>query len=73
MTKVQTVPVGVCQFVHPRAFAHPILARTIQHVPIFLQSLRQLRLLVCGLPTPTGHHTLGIAPPSASPEVLPMK
>jgi hypothetical protein len=53
-------------------FAHPILAWVIRHMPVVLSSLRRLKLLVCGLPIPTGHHTLGIAPPSASPEILSM-
>jgi predicted RNA methylase len=53
-------------------FAHPMLAWVIRHAPVFFHRLRQLKLLVCGLPIPTGHHTLGIAPPSASAEALPI-
>jgi Acetyltransferase (GNAT) domain len=53
-------------------FADPGLARIIRHTPLLFSPLRHLKLLVCGLPIGTGLHTLGVAPRSAAPQVLPV-
>jgi Acetyltransferase (GNAT) domain len=51
--------------------ADPGLAPIIRHTP-FLSRLRQLKLLIAGLPVGTGHHTLALTPHSASVQILPM-
>jgi hypothetical protein len=53
-------------------FAHPVLAWVIGHVPVVLSSLRRLKLLICGLPIPTGQPALGLMPRSASAQILPI-
>jgi hypothetical protein len=52
-------------------FADPGLARIIRHVPLLFSRLRHLKIIICGLPI-GGHHTLGIAQRSASPQILPV-
>ena len=48
------------------------LARIIRHTSLLFSRLRHLKVLLCGLPIGTGHHTLGFAPRSASPQILPV-
>ena len=52
-------------------FADPGLARIVRHIPLLFSRLRQLKILICGLPI-GGHHALGIAQRSASPQILPV-
>lgn len=51
-------------------FADPGLARIIRHVPPAFTKLRRLKLLICGLPVGTGHHTLALTQRATSREVL---
>src|SRR5262249_46413575 len=50
----------------------PSLARIIRHTSLLFSRLRHLTILFCGLPIGTGHHTLGLTPRSASPQILPV-
>jgi predicted N-acyltransferase len=51
-------------------YAHPFLAWVIRRVPILLSRLRQLKILLCGSPIPTGQPGLGLRQPSASAQIL---
>jgi Acetyltransferase (GNAT) domain len=51
-------------------FADPGLTRIIRHIPLLFSRLRHLKFVICGLPVSTGHHTLGLAQRSASPQIL---
>ena len=51
-------------------FSDRRIAWIIRRLPRRLSRLQQLRMLVCGLPVSTAHHTLGIAIPSASRDIL---
>jgi len=53
-------------------FADPGLTRIIRHIPLLFSRLRHLKILICGLPVGTGHHTLALAQRSASPQILPV-
>jgi len=48
------------------------LARIIRHTSLLFSRLRHLKILFCGLPIGTGHHTLGLTLRSASPQILPV-
>src|SRR5262245_11446886 len=52
--------------------ADPGLARIIRHTPLLSSRLRQLKLLIAGLPVGTGHHTLALTQHSASVQILPI-
>jgi hypothetical protein len=53
-------------------FADTRMAWLIQHLPRMLSPLRQLKVLICGLPVSTAHNTLGLTTRSASHQILPI-
>jgi predicted N-acyltransferase len=51
-------------------FAEPGLASIIQRLPRRLSRFRHLKMMFCGLPVSTGHHTLALIPMDASSQIL---
>ncbi|MGE5139648.1 MAG: hypothetical protein ACM3JD_09315, partial [Rudaea sp.] len=52
-------------------FADPALARIIRATPLNFSRLRRAKLVIGGLPIGTGHHTLALAQPAASAQIVP--
>jgi predicted N-acyltransferase len=53
-------------------FVDPGTARLIRALPRRLMPLRDLKLMICGLPIPTGHPLLGVAQRDTSPRIVPV-
>jgi predicted N-acyltransferase len=51
-------------------FADPGLAWVMRHLPAWLSRVRHWKLLFCGFPVSTGHHTLALKPEGASQQIL---
>ncbi len=53
-------------------FADPRLATLIRRLPDLLSRLRNLKVLLCGLPVSAGQNNLALVPGSAGSEILPV-